>query len=319
MSMGEGLRAIKKKKLGAAERKWPACNELSSLGHRSPKQPHRCSPTEPISWTVRQDIYGYCATHSNSHTGIRPHLSPSSIQLIDNRQEDLYAFHQRVLGAPAPRFPILNEHSAIRDTAGLFHGEEAEEEDDDLGYYPDGYKRTLTDDQIAMFRHSEIYAIIRGRQIRKENEEAERNGEQDEEQSTDVVVEPREGAPGEVNTTSSEPVKQSDLVEPPNVFDDAGDKRKTQKPGGSAGPPVQKRKHQHLDAGSEHARLPPSRRSVRELDSAVAADVELDYGGDGDEADQVSDARADPPLPPPLEKQPIEEEGRKIWWPALEG
>jgi hypothetical protein len=35
------------------------------------------------------------------------------------------------------------------------------EEDDGLGYYPDGMKRTLTDEQIEMFRHSEIEALRR--------------------------------------------------------------------------------------------------------------------------------------------------------------
>ncbi|KAB5549813.1 hypothetical protein GE09DRAFT_1060228 [Coniochaeta sp. 2T2.1] len=32
------------------------------------------------------------------------------------------------------------------------------QEDDGLGYYEDGVKRTLTDEQIAMFRHSELEA-----------------------------------------------------------------------------------------------------------------------------------------------------------------
>jgi hypothetical protein len=36
-----------------------------------------------------------------------------------------------------------------------------EGEDDGLGYYPDGVERTLTDEQIAMFRHTEIQAIAR--------------------------------------------------------------------------------------------------------------------------------------------------------------
>ncbi|KAI1152676.1 hypothetical protein F4825DRAFT_418036 [Nemania diffusa] len=39
--------------------------------------------------------------------------------------------------------------------------EEEEEEDDGLGYYPDGVKRTLTDEQIAIFRHSELEALRR--------------------------------------------------------------------------------------------------------------------------------------------------------------
>ena len=43
--------------------------------------------------------------------------------------------------------------------------------DDGLGYYPDGTKRTLTDEQIAMFRHSEIQSILRKRRLQKENGE----------------------------------------------------------------------------------------------------------------------------------------------------
>ncbi|KAI5864699.1 hypothetical protein GGS23DRAFT_619353 [Durotheca rogersii] len=33
--------------------------------------------------------------------------------------------------------------------------------DDGLGYYPDGVKRTLTDEQIAIFRHSELESLRR--------------------------------------------------------------------------------------------------------------------------------------------------------------
>ena len=31
-----------------------------------------------------------------------------------------------------------------------------------MGYYPDGVKRTLTEEQIAIFRHSEQLATLRG-------------------------------------------------------------------------------------------------------------------------------------------------------------
>jgi len=44
------------------------------------------------------------------------------------------------------------------------NGEYSEEEDDGLGYYPDGVKRTLTDEQIAIFRHSELEALRRARE-----------------------------------------------------------------------------------------------------------------------------------------------------------
>ncbi|KAI1431376.1 hypothetical protein GGR50DRAFT_84011 [Xylaria sp. CBS 124048] len=39
--------------------------------------------------------------------------------------------------------------------------EEEDYDDDGLGYYPDGVKRTLTDEQIAIFRHSELEALRR--------------------------------------------------------------------------------------------------------------------------------------------------------------
>jgi hypothetical protein len=42
-----------------------------------------------------------------------------------------------------------------------------------LGYYADGVRRTLTDDQIKMFRHSEIQRLLLERQQRKEAEEEE--------------------------------------------------------------------------------------------------------------------------------------------------
>ena len=40
------------------------------------------------------------------------------------------------------------------------HIEAEGNEDDGLGYYNDGVKRTLTDEQIRMFRHSEIQRLL---------------------------------------------------------------------------------------------------------------------------------------------------------------
>jgi len=42
-----------------------------------------------------------------------------------------------------------------------------DEEGDALGYYHDGVKRTLTDEQIAIFRHSELEALRRARESTK--------------------------------------------------------------------------------------------------------------------------------------------------------
>lgn len=45
-------------------------------------------------------------------------------------------------------------------------GEDDDEDDDGLGYYEDGVKRTLTDEQIEIFRHSEL------RELRRKQERA---------------------------------------------------------------------------------------------------------------------------------------------------
>lgn len=50
---------------------------------------------------------------------------------------------------------------------------EEEAEDDGLGYYEDGVKRTLTDQQIAIFRHSETQALLRKRRHATEAKEQE--------------------------------------------------------------------------------------------------------------------------------------------------
>jgi len=56
--------------------------------------------------------------------------------------------------------PVHPVHPTNEDVDHSYsYGEE--EEDDGLGYYPDGVKRTLTDEQIAIFRHSEVEALRR--------------------------------------------------------------------------------------------------------------------------------------------------------------
>ncbi|KAK4942942.1 hypothetical protein LTR10_017326 [Elasticomyces elasticus] len=45
---------------------------------------------------------------------------------------------------------------------------------DDLGFYQDGVKRTLTEEQVKMFRHSEIQRLLKERRIAREKEEKQR-------------------------------------------------------------------------------------------------------------------------------------------------
>ena len=51
--------------------------------------------------------------------------------------------------------------------------QEEGEDDDGLGYYADGVKRTLTDDQIKMFRHSEIQRLLSKRRQARSHQEDE--------------------------------------------------------------------------------------------------------------------------------------------------
>lgn len=57
------------------------------------------------------------------------------------------------------------------DTSLAVQSQQEEKNEDSLGYYEDGVKRTLTDDQIAMFRNSEIQRLIGERRRIKEQEE----------------------------------------------------------------------------------------------------------------------------------------------------
>ncbi|KAI4915816.1 hypothetical protein J4E90_004262 [Alternaria incomplexa] len=89
------------------------------------------------------------------------------LQIPTVTTDDLRAFHaQHFPHAPPPEH-ILHGFEPEAEAAEEYY----DEADDGLGYYPDGTKRTLTDEQIAMFRHSEIHAMLRKRRVRKENGE----------------------------------------------------------------------------------------------------------------------------------------------------
>lgn len=55
----------------------------------------------------------------------------------------------------------------------MAHG--TEDEDDGLGFYHDGVKRTLTDEQIAIFRHSELEALRRDLEKRNAGQHDDKN------------------------------------------------------------------------------------------------------------------------------------------------
>ncbi|KAK3310442.1 uncharacterized protein B0T15DRAFT_38332 [Chaetomium strumarium] len=85
-------------------------------------------------------------------------------------QADMAAFHEAHFSQLATdHFQthfLRPEHPPAESTTHNAADDEEyyEEEEDELGYYPDGVKRTLTDEQIAIFRHSELEALRRARE-----------------------------------------------------------------------------------------------------------------------------------------------------------
>ncbi|KAG5984102.1 hypothetical protein E4U55_005976 [Claviceps digitariae] len=77
--------------------------------------------------------------------------------------------------------PLTNETACVDESY-------AWEDEDDLGFYHDGVKRTLTDEQIAIFRHSEMRELEKRRNKAKaaglsagaETTDAQRNGSTEE-------------------------------------------------------------------------------------------------------------------------------------------
>ncbi|KAF2155820.1 hypothetical protein K461DRAFT_81858 [Myriangium duriaei CBS 260.36] len=74
-------------------------------------------------------------------------------------EDHLKSFHARHFPlAPAPsNFFVTQEE------------EEVDVDDDGLGWYPDGVKRHLTDEQIHIFRHSELHRLQRERELLTES------------------------------------------------------------------------------------------------------------------------------------------------------
>jgi hypothetical protein len=112
----------------------------------------------------------------------------------------LRAFHTKHFAtAPIPaQFFVQPEAETINDDA-----EEYDEENDGLGYYEDGVQRTLTDEQIALFRHTEIQMILRERRRKRDAEEfseGEATPEPDAGKPSEIDHEPEDG---EVPSTPS--------------------------------------------------------------------------------------------------------------------
>ncbi|KAI9171695.1 hypothetical protein HJFPF1_01184 [Paramyrothecium foliicola] len=103
------------------------------------------------------------------------HEQPRSSSLPSISQAELFAFHESHFSDHAntdfkARFlSPPGQNPSPGDVADDVWEDYVEE--DELGYYEDGVKRTLTDEQIQIFRHSELEAL------RRQQEKGSKNGD----------------------------------------------------------------------------------------------------------------------------------------------
>lgn len=232
-------------------------------------------------------------------------------------QDDLKAFQARNFPSNAKSHD--DHHRA---------GESIDEDDDGLGYYPDGIKRTLTDEQIAMFRHSEIYALYRERQIREENLEAGFDVQPDK---------PAWGASSAIPTKAASASEGRNQVGSEVDSDDEEEYARfleAEKRKADVIKMRKKRKMSHANGYDNRGRPATHRRIARELDIVVADQQVLDYGEEPSKSVDIAKNTATA-VQEKLDKddepnQQLHEssgagpqehylpvEGRKIWWPAI--
>lgn len=203
----------------------------------------------------------------------------------------------------------------------------ADLDDDGLGWYDDGVKRTLTDEQIEMFRHTEIEQLMRKRRL-----EADEQMEGDDDDDDDYEPpEPAEfGASNAYGSVPHSPVSDASSLEA-ELLSSATIKRPTQprpqphpkkknsqnsrgetaRPKAAASPRSRKRKYEvpydqrnkrkwesYIDDTDPVHGSMTHRRMVRELDGQQHQSVAIDYGDD----------EPAPPKPAPLPTMP----GRRI-------
>lgn len=215
--------------------------------------------------------------------------------------------------------PTAALNTGSLESAGTQY-EDVSEDDDGLGYYPHGVKRTLTDEQIAMFRHSEIYTLLRERQVREENREADL----DLSSRSPILEEDAENQATNVRTGGA----KNEMVDNDNSDDEEEYAKflETEKRNAEATHTRKKREFNGGEINNYRGRPITHRRIARELDDIVASEQTLDYDEEPSKPTTVSDNiamedhihQSDRAEHHPHEyEHSTEPEGRKIWWPTI--
>ncbi|KAF2723283.1 hypothetical protein K431DRAFT_201983, partial [Polychaeton citri CBS 116435] len=83
-------------------------------------------------------------------------------------QDDLLSFQSSHFGDNTKPDTFFIDPGVALDHQPLSNQKGKQWKEDNLGYYPDGTKRTLTDTQIALFHHSELQQLLRGARQKQE-------------------------------------------------------------------------------------------------------------------------------------------------------
>ena len=229
---------------------------------------------------------------------------------------------------PDPKEKLFSIDEEVWDEdEELQAGEDYIEDDDGLGYYPDGVQRTLTDEQIAIFRHSEIYSLVRKRQIQKEN--CDLDGRSDEHIKEQFVPNDVDNVGKELDAEKSDNDNDDGYLE----FLEAESKQmEADRNELDRERRAKKRKFGRLDNNKQYDKAPTHRRIARELDDAILCHDVLDYdegtsenhlkehSPDGDYA-TLKEMKSEPSATVHATSAatiPSQPQGRKIWWPIIE-
>ena len=177
---------------------------------------------------------------------------------------------------------------------------EYDEQHEDLGYYQDGAKRTLTDEQIALFRHSEIQQLLREARLKQAAEGEALTPAHDK----DHTVEEEDVRSLSSNTSSFDgdlvglakaplkrrPLGQQQRKPPRSQRSERSRRSETPRFIGPQRPPRQqevpyderhKRKWEDfIEENDPEQGSMTHRRLVRELDEHKTQELDMDYGDD---------------------------------------
>lgn len=234
---------------------------------------------------------------SNVFIAMSTGAQPSTLAIPTITEQDLVAFHTKHFkDAHGPSHFFVDSSADTSIKVGDASG-------DDLGYYPDGAKRTLTDDDIAFFRNSEIQRALKLRRRQREREEDDLELEQTdsielvETQSQDVEnVEHRKphmdytsvASHNGVRQTAQEPHVESQASNAPSKAAKKKNNKKKKKnqnrsdldrPGRAA--PKRKWQEYLVDDAEAGGNL-THRRLARELDEQATTSADLIYDDEDD-------------------------------------